>query len=561
MFRATRTTIASSSRKVRRGSTAGSGGGGYNLANVIAAIRADSNYGTAFTDTSDPQATGGLVLPTAPTTTTTANVSTLAGLTAAITSGVHVTLAPGSYTASGGSRILDIGAVNDVQITLTGCTFTCDKSLAGGGVTIDYRANRIKIVGGTFDAGYQMYGDDLKFENMSFVVATSDSSNANLGIVGGRRIAWEHCTSEMFNGGPVWCDSAHHAQISGTISGTTLTVTSHNGRAIDIGHDLEFIFGNGGVATLRGTRITGFGTGSGGTGTYTINLSQTTTASTNFWVSTRATNIILANSVASARVGTGGSAGLHENMCRFNGSHFGVLVDSRVTSEAGNGGAKPTFRITSNNSTKRQSGTFLALRVQSEGSGFQTVLVNGLYPNVDKFYVDDCEAYRTPASVATNLGPAIDPQPIAEPYLDTGVGEGTSISGNGTTATLTFRSSQAGHGLTNGDVVDIFQALNAAYNATGVTATVVNAYTFTYPSSATGACAALSVRTPYDNCVTYQMWNTNVYSAPDVGTNGAGWTGPSGVDASWSTVTNASTAAANGNFYRTWVTPPAWSFQ
>ena len=59
--------------------------------------------------------------------------------------------------------------------------------------------------------------------------------------------------------------------ITGYISGTTLTVTAVTG-GIFFG---QVITGSTGVGVTAGTTITGFGTGTGGLGTYTVNNSQT----------------------------------------------------------------------------------------------------------------------------------------------------------------------------------------------------------------------------------------------------------------------------------------------
>lgn len=62
--------------------------------------------------------------------------------------------------------------------------------------------------------------------------------------------------------------------ITGSISGTTLTVTAVSGDAIRLPMDLS------GSGVTAGTKIIGFGTGSGGTGTYTVNTSQTVASTT-----------------------------------------------------------------------------------------------------------------------------------------------------------------------------------------------------------------------------------------------------------------------------------------
>jgi hypothetical protein len=68
------------------------------------------------------------------------------------------------------------------------------------------------------------------------------------------------------------------AVITGSISGTTLTVTSMlSGEPIQLG---QYIGGTGGGGVSAGTYITAFVTGAGTTGTYTVNNSQTVTSTT-----------------------------------------------------------------------------------------------------------------------------------------------------------------------------------------------------------------------------------------------------------------------------------------
>lgn len=59
------------------------------------------------------------------------------------------------------------------------------------------------------------------------------------------------------------------AVVIGDISGTTLDITTVNAGLVEIGMAVS------GIGVTAGTVITGFGTGSGGVGTYTINTSQT----------------------------------------------------------------------------------------------------------------------------------------------------------------------------------------------------------------------------------------------------------------------------------------------
>lgn len=64
------------------------------------------------------------------------------------------------------------------------------------------------------------------------------------------------------------------AVVTGSISGTTLTVTAVTSGTLTIG---QYISGSGVTAA---TKITAFGTGLGGTGTYTVDTSQTASSTT-----------------------------------------------------------------------------------------------------------------------------------------------------------------------------------------------------------------------------------------------------------------------------------------
>ena len=56
--------------------------------------------------------------------------------------------------------------------------------------------------------------------------------------------------------------------VTGSISGTTLTITAVTAGSLQVGSVLD------GTGVLPGTTITALGTGTGGTGTYTVNISQ-----------------------------------------------------------------------------------------------------------------------------------------------------------------------------------------------------------------------------------------------------------------------------------------------
>ena len=64
------------------------------------------------------------------------------------------------------------------------------------------------------------------------------------------------------------------ASVTGSISGTTLTVTAVGSGVLQVGQTLS------GSGVTAGTKITAFGTGTGGNGTYTVSASQTVASTT-----------------------------------------------------------------------------------------------------------------------------------------------------------------------------------------------------------------------------------------------------------------------------------------
>jgi hypothetical protein len=84
---------------------------------------------------------------------------------------------------------------------------------------------------------------------------------------------WSQLVAEATAEGLARVDGGSYT-FTGSISGTTLTVTAVTGTPIQVGHKI------GGNNITSGTQISGFGTGSGGTGTYTINNSQTVSSAT-----------------------------------------------------------------------------------------------------------------------------------------------------------------------------------------------------------------------------------------------------------------------------------------
>ena len=88
---------------------------------------------------------------------------------------------------------------------------------------------------------------------------------------------------------------------TGSISGTTLTVTAFSGGSLAVGHVLT------GTGVTGGTKITAFGTGTGGTGTYTVSASQTVASTTITATPVASSYQVTATTVANASGSGGGS--------------------------------------------------------------------------------------------------------------------------------------------------------------------------------------------------------------------------------------------------------------
>jgi len=81
--------------------------------------------------------------------------------------------------------------------------------------------------------------------------------------------AWVALSKAALTGTQTVAGGAVSASVTGSISGTTLTVTAVSSGTLSVGQTLS------GSGMTAGTRIVAKGTGTGGTGTYTVSASQT----------------------------------------------------------------------------------------------------------------------------------------------------------------------------------------------------------------------------------------------------------------------------------------------
>jgi hypothetical protein len=211
------------------------------------------------------------------------------------------------------------------------------------------------------------------------------------------------------------------AVVTGAISGTTLTVSAVTSGVLFVG---QFISGDNITA---GTRITAFGTGTGGVGTYTVNTSQTAISTT----VTGAAGATLANSFISGSINAIGASTV--------GGSSTVGGDLTV---AGSGAFNSTGAV------KVPVGTTVQQPIPIAGS------------------------IRYNSSISQ--------------YEGAGNVTGASIASITRLATVATLTTSTSHGLTTGDYITVSGASPAAYNGT-YAVTVTGPTTLEYTMAVTPA--------------------------------------------------------------------------
>ena len=162
--------------------------------------------------------------------------------------------------------------------------------------------------------------------------------------------------------GQTWNDEA---VFTASISSTTMTVTAVTSGTIKIGQTLT---SSGPIST--GTRITAFGTGTGGAGTYTVDLSQNRASAT---ITARmlfnAFNVNVVDTLSSA----------NSTLCdlKTDGvSKFSVLKDGTVNFGFPTNSGTWTFRNASTNSARLERNGVPALLVRLQAAGLSRLGLN-----------------------------------------------------------------------------------------------------------------------------------------------------------------------------------------
>ena len=264
------------------------------------------------------------------------------------------------------------------------------------------------------------------------------------------------------------------AQFIGSVSGTTLTVTLMKSGTIAVGQQL---FGLGVTAE---TIITGLGTGTGGVGTYTINISQTETSE-------------VFNSSATAATFTGSLAG-------------GILTISAISSGTIYPGQ--TIQGSTVNAgtviTAYGGNTVLSQSIVTGGSGYA---INDIVTAIGGIYTVPVSYTVTAVTAGVVTGLTITTSGQSNSYTvapSNPVSFSTTGNGTGLTCNLTFGTGIGGTG---------------SYTVNGtqtVTSRTMYALNFTVLPSSDGAFNGGTVVDIVDNYFVYNRPNTQQWGCSNI---------------------------------------------
>jgi hypothetical protein len=219
-------------------------------------IAVNSKANSASPTISNPTLTGTPIAPTATAGTNTTQIATTAFVLTEVTDALDELVTTTDQIGDGTITTVKIEdsavtqsklAANSVATSKIQDASVTESKIADGAVTLD----KLSGIGGLAKAWVYFNGAKANLSSVSF----TDS--------GTMTFAYGTCSFG------VKTDS-----ITGSITGTTLTVTAVASGTLEVGQKLS------GTGITEGTTITGLGTGSGGTGTYTVNISQEVTSTT-----------------------------------------------------------------------------------------------------------------------------------------------------------------------------------------------------------------------------------------------------------------------------------------
>ena len=275
----------------------------------------------------------------------------------------------------------------------------------GGGEMYKNSINGLTATGNTYACGVRLGGGNwnLYKNKIASISSTGASSSAvTYGILSYSPLL--NLYNNVIGNLTAPASTVSQAQFTGTISGTTLTVT-----AISAGTIAQFLylFGTGIAA---GTRITALGTGTGGVGTYTVNTTQT---------------------VASTSIFAGVSNTIQYN---FNPSVSGVFLGGATSNLYNN-----TVYLNATSSGANYS----TYGINAEVSGVTTInLINNLVINTSVAKgTGKSVAYRRANNVLTNYATTSDNNLF---YAGTAAGSAIYFDGTNTDVSLAAYKTRVG---------------------------------------------------------------------------------------------------------------------
>ena len=268
--------------------------------------------------------------------------------------------------------------------------------------------------------------------------------------------------------------SPSSAVFTGTISGTTLTVTAVTNGTIGAGQALF------GVGITQETIISALGTGSGGVGTYTINISQTVSTAERM------------NSTAVAAVFT---ATISTTTLSVTAVSSGTIYLGQTVQGAG---------VTANTViTAQGSNIVLSQTIVTGGTGYavndQVTVVGGVYGSTPQVYTVSSVTSGVVTGLTVYSQGSYTTQPINN------VSTTTSGSGTGLTLTLTFGTGTGGTG-----------SYKVSPSQTEATSETMYALNFSVLPSSDGAFSGADVVDIVDNYFVYNNPNTQQWAASNI---------------------------------------------
>ena len=268
--------------------------------------------------------------------------------------------------------------------------------------------------------------------------------------------------------------SPSSAVFTGTISGTTLTVTAVTNGTIGAGQALF------GVGITQETIISALGTGSGGVGTYTINISQTVSTAERM------------NSTAVAAVFT---ATISTTTLSVTAVSSGTIYLGQTVQGAG---------VTANTViTAQGSNIVLSQTIVTGGTGYavndQVTVVGGVYGSTPQVYTVSSVTSGVVTGLTVYSQGSYTTQPINN------VSTTTSGSGTGLTLTLTFGTGTGGTG-----------SYKVSPSQTEATSETMYALNFSVLPSSDGAFSGADVVDIVDNYFVYNNPGTQQWAASNI---------------------------------------------